>query len=161
MRTIAQIIVMLLVVSILVASLACAIRPQQQIPSLQVQALSGIESTTTTLTATGDAGAATGTATTVGMVGLLLDVYINYGTVSDTTDITLTYSSPSYSGNILAVSNANTDALFVPRTPVVNASNSAYTDGYDHWTLNGTVGLACSNSTSGTVAVVTIRYLRP
>ena len=81
-----------------------------------------------TVTTTGGAGVATGTATSDNpIIGELVGIYLDYVSQPGTCDVTVaTAGTPSTT--ILTVTNGNTDGWFYPRHGVVNASNSAITD---------------------------------
>ena len=114
------------------------------------------------VTTTGSAGSASGSATSEAMHGFLLDVYLNYHASAPgaTTDVVLAHVDPTM-GNILTVSDNATDGRYVPRETVQTiAGATSDPDGYDRIALNGkvTVSVAQSDALTGAV-VATIRWL--
>lgn len=107
------------------------------------------------VTTTGSAGSATGSATTETLLGELVDVYLDYNGAPATTDVTIAYAQ---GGNILAVSNTNTDARIAPRQKVVDNTNTAITDGHQAFYLNSplTISVAQADALAPAVTV----YLR-
>lgn len=87
------------------------------------------------VTTAGSAGSATGSSSTPSLMGKLLAIYLDFhaSAPAGTTDTTVSYAK--YGGNILAVSNSATDALFHPRSAPVNNANSAITNAFDYFPL--------------------------
>lgn len=119
-----------------------------------------IETKSVAITTTGSAGSATGSGTILNAEGLLLDVFIDYnGSAPATTDVTLWYSQM---GDILIVSNNNTDALLAARQTVVDKNNASISGGNGLYALDGqilyvSVG-GCDALTNA--VILTIRYLK-
>ena len=112
------------------------------------------------VTTTGDAGSATGSANSPVLNGELMSIYLDYhaSAPGGTTDVTVTYATRG--GNVLAVSNSATDALFHPRAAAVSNANAAITNAHDRFPLNDrlTVSVAQSNAlTDCVVAYITYR----
>lgn len=139
---------------------ACLGEPQQ--PAVTVaSAAEVLRVETVALTATGDAGAATGTMTTTNaLTGELAWLYIDYtASISDTTDITLSYTSP-LGGQVFAKTDSVTDAMWYPMaSPVTNAA-AAITDGHVPFVLSGKLQIDVGQSTSGTVGSLLVAYWR-
>lgn len=121
-----------------------------------------IRSQTVSVTTTGSAGSATGSATSDVMHGFLLDVYLNFHASAPgaTTDTTIAHVDPAM-GNVLALTNTATDARYVPRETVhTTAGAVSDPDGYDRIALNGKVTVSVAGSDALTDCVVaTIRWL--
>jgi hypothetical protein len=113
------------------------------------------------VTTTGDAGSATGSGNTGVMSGFLLDIHLDFhASAPASTDVTIAFAERG--GNVLAVANANTDALYTPRVKPVDNANSAITDAHDKFPLNGRLSVAVAGSNALTDAVTAyIRYVRP
>jgi hypothetical protein len=112
------------------------------------------------VTTTGSAGSASGSATTAALEGLLLDIYLDYdASAPATTDVTIAYADRA--SNILVVSDNATDGLYAPRVKPVDNANAAITNAFDYFPLNGrlTVSVAQSNALAPCVTAY-IRYLR-
>lgn len=120
-----------------------------------------IEQEVVTVTTTGSAGSASGSATSGVMSGFLLDVYLDFhASAPATTDTTIAYAQPAL-GNVLVVSNSATDALIAPRVKPVDNANTAITNAFDRFPLNGTLTFSLAQCDALTGALVaTIRYLR-
>ena len=119
-----------------------------------------IASVDVTVTTAGGAGVATGTTDSVSISGFLLDVYLNYHTSAPaTTDVTISYATPA-GGNILVVTDVNTDVLKTPRVKPVDNAGTAITNAHDRFPLNGTLTVAVAGCDALTGALVaTIRYM--
>ena len=64
-------------------------------------------------------------------------------------------------GNVLVVSNANTDALFHPRAKPVDNANVAITNAHDRFACHQKLNVAVAQADALTDAVTAyIRYLR-
>lgn len=110
-----------------------------------------------TVNTTGSAGSATGSADSGLLPGELLDVYLDYNALAPaTTDVTIAFKGRG--GNILAVSNANTDSLFAPRIKPVDNAGAAITDAYDRFALYDKVTVTVGDCDQLTGAVTA--YLR-
>lgn len=114
------------------------------------------------VTTTGSAGSASGNASSAVCHGLLLDVYLEFhASAPNTTDVTITHENPTR-GNLLAVSNVNTSALFAPRVKPVDNANVAITNAHDKFPLMGNVKISVAQCNALTDAVVAhVRYLKP
>jgi hypothetical protein len=112
---------------------------------------------TVTLTATGSAGAATGTGITDSFIrGRLLAIHVDYGAGGvSTTDITFTLASPALT--LLTLTDANTDAWYYPAIELTGATGSGFTV-YDRTPISGQLSIAAAGSNAGTVAVITFWY---
>jgi len=110
---------------------------------------------------TGAAGSALGQADSPVLHGFLLDIFLDYhaSAPAGTTDVTISFKNRG--GNVLAVANAATDALFTPRVKPVDNANAAITNAHDRFPLNGPLTVAVAQCDQLTDAVVAyIRYLR-
>lgn len=120
-----------------------------------------IKSTTVSVTTTGVAGSATGSAVSEYLYGYLLDVYLNYhASAPATTDVTLAHTNPTL-GNIFVKSNNATDIMIVPRATAQGATAADITNSFVHHNLAGTVTVSVAQSDALTdCVVVTIRWLK-
>lgn len=121
--------------------------------------MSEIAISTISITTTGADGSATGSDTSIPIMGFLLDVYINYhASAPATTDVTI---SDSVFGNLIVKSNNATDIWLAPRKQTQDAA-AADTGMYDLIPLNSalTISIAGSNALAD-CAVVTLRWLTP
>ena len=121
--------------------------------------MSEIASQQVSINTTGEAGSATGSGTTIPIIGFLLDVYLNYDAAAPaTTDVTI--SDPVF-GNIVVKSDNNTDCKLAPREPVCDAA-AADAGLYDLVPINSalTVSVAQADELDRCV-VVTIRWITP
>lgn len=113
------------------------------------------------VTTTGSAGSASGSTNSNPLNGQLMAIYLDFHASAPgaTTDTTIAYAARG--GNILAVSNSATDAMFHPRAAPVNNANTAITNAHDRFPLCGelTVSIAQSNALTDCV-VAYIWYLR-
>lgn len=82
------------------------------------------------VTTTGSAGSATGTATiNVTKWGYLEWIYLDFhASAPNTTDTTIAHGGTPPGGNILVVSNSKTDAIYYPRAGAVDAAGAAITN---------------------------------
>lgn len=111
------------------------------------------------ITTTGSAGSATGSGTTIPINGFLLDVYIDYhASCPNTADVSI---SDAVFGNVLVVSNNNTDAWYAPRKATCDPAAAA-TGLYDLIPLNGalTINVAQADALTN-CAVVHVRWMTP
>lgn len=117
-----------------------------------------IRTFTLTVTTTGGAGAAVGSAVTTESVdGFLLDMYVNYhASAPGTTDIIVKQTDRTE--NLYAKANSVTDVHVAPRMSTVTTAAAAITDSHDLIPINGTItaSLAESDALTGAV-VVTVR----
>ncbi len=94
------------------------------------------------------------------IMGEIIDVYIDYGsTMSTTTDITLTYSSPFAMGQILEVLNNVADGVYMPRATAVTSANVALAS-YWPFYCNGSLLLSVGGTLSGTSATAYVRFIK-
>lgn len=118
-----------------------------------------IRSVQVTVTTTGSAGAATGSAT-VGFVGSILSIFLNHhASAAATTDTTIAYTTVG--GNILAVTDSNTDATYYPRAGAVDNTGSAITNSFVPYVLDGTQTITVSSAQNDALTaalVATIVY---
>ncbi len=119
-----------------------------------------IQTKTVTITTTGGAGAATGSAVFENCYGFLLDMYNNWHASAPATSVaTLTYTDPSL-GTIIACPATATDTIYAPRKEICTAAGAA-TGAYDYYPLNGSLTMTVTLSDALTGALVcTIRYLQ-
>lgn len=82
-----------------------------------------------TITTTGSAGTATGSAVTPTLYGFLEMVRIDYNAMPVTTDITISEVG-GLNRTLLTISNSNTDAVYYPRSVVHDAAGVAIVGGY-------------------------------
>ena len=119
--------------------------------------MSEIAIETVSITTTGEAGAATGSGTTIPINGFLLDVYLNFhASAPVTTDVTI---SDATFGNIVVNSDSATDVWLAPRKATCDAAAAA-TALYDMIPLSGplTISVAGADALTGCV-VVTVRFM--
>lgn len=120
-----------------------------------------IEAKQVYVTTTGSAGSATGTGTAKDMIGFLLDVHIDYhASAPATTDVTIYYMTRG--GDIVIVSNSNTDALIAPRQKPVDNANATIVGANSMYPLDGQdIGVNVGGCDALTNAVIiTLRYLK-
>jgi len=111
-----------------------------------------------TVTTTGGAGAATGSAVTSQRIeGYLLDVYLDYhASAPNTTDVTCKQTDRSDS--FLVVTNSATDKRYTPRVQVCDAAGADIVGGHDLYWINGTITVSVAESNALTGAcVATVR----
>jgi hypothetical protein len=120
--------------------------------------MSEIAIETISITTTGGAGAATGSGTTIPIMGFLLDVYLNYhASAPATTDVTM---SDAVFGNIVVNTNSNTDAWLAPRKATCDAAAAA-TGLYDLVPLNGPLTISVAQADALTNCLVaTVRFMK-
>lgn len=109
------------------------------------------------ITASGSAGAATGSASTDRELhGYVYAVHLDFTSgISSTTDITVTQASPSLT--ILDLSNYYTDTWYYPVVQQTDSSGSG-TSTYEKILVQDAVDIGVTQSTSGTVGTVTIYW---
>lgn len=112
------------------------------------------------VTTTGSAGSATGSGDSELLHGHLLDVYLDYnGSAPATTDVTIAYKTRG--GNVLVVSNNNTDGMYHPRAKPVDSANAAITNAHDRFALNDKLTVSVAQADALTACVTAyIRYER-
>jgi hypothetical protein len=111
------------------------------------------------ITTTGAAGNASGSGTTIPIMGFLLDVYLDYNAAAPaTTDVTI--SDPTF-GNALVKSNNATDGWYAPRKQTCDPA-AADTGLYDLIPLSGPLTIAVAQADALTDCVVaTVRWMTP
>lgn len=121
--------------------------------------MSRIEHQKVNVTTTGAAGAATGSADSVIINGLLLDIFLDYhASAPATTDVTI--SDPVF-GNLVVKSNNATDCKLVPREQVCDGL-AVDTGLYDLIPINGKLTVSVAQADALTDCVVaTIRWMTP
>lgn len=94
------------------------------------------------------------------MNGFLLVVYLDFhASAPATTDTTIAYAERG--GNVLAVSNSATDAVFAPRQGLVDNTNTAITGGNAPFPLAGRLTVSLAQCDALTDAVTAwFYYLR-
>lgn len=114
-----------------------------------------IREITLTVTTTGVAGSATGSAATTELFeGFFLEAYLNYhATAPATTDLTIKQTGAVE--DILVVANNATDGLYAPRRSIVTPAAAAITNGHGLIPIAGglTVSLAQCDALTGAVVV--------
>jgi hypothetical protein len=119
-----------------------------------------IEIETFTITTTGNAGSATGTATSKLLYGRLLDVHIAYHASAPVTTV-VDVSTSVRATHLLTAPASKTTTLFTPRVAICDlAGASPTTKIFDLCTLNTPVVVtvtACNALTDA--VVVTLRYM--
>lgn len=116
-----------------------------------------IREITLTVTTTGAAGSATGSAVSDYYEGYFLEAYLNYhASTPATADLTIKQTGAS--DNILVVTDSTTDALYAPRRSIVTPAAAAITNGHGLIPFAGTItaSLAQGDALTG-ACVVTIR----
>jgi hypothetical protein len=121
--------------------------------------MSEIAIETVKITTAGGAGAATGSGTTIPIIGFLLDMYIDYDAAAPaTTDVTI--SDPVF-GNILVKSDNATDVWLAPRKQTCDPA-AADTGSYDLIPINSALTIAVAQADAITDCVsVTVRWMTP
>jgi len=117
-----------------------------------------VKSYALTVTTTGVAGSATGSAVTSERIeGYLLDVYLNYhASAPATTDVTCKQTDRSDS--FLVVTDNLTDGRYTPRVQVCDAAGAAVAGVYDLYWINGTITVSLAQADALTGAcVATVR----
>jgi len=111
---------------------------------------------TITLAGTGTAGAVTASGSTGNPIrGHLFAVHMDYAaTISDTTDLTLTLSSPTLT--LLALTDYYTDTWYYPAAQQTGSDGAAISGTYDRLPMNGYLDVAVAETISGTIATVTV-----
>jgi len=114
---------------------------------------------TLTITTTGGAGAAVGSASSIPINGFLLDVFLDYNAAAPaTTDVTI---SDSVFGNLVVKSNNATDIWLAPRKQTCDQA-AADSGLYDLIPLNSALTISVAEADALAPCVtVTIRWLTP
>lgn len=112
------------------------------------------------VTTTGTAGAATGSTTSELIRGAILDIFLDFhASAPATSDTTIAFATRG--GNVLAVANSATDALFAPRIKPVDSANVAITNAHDYFYINGSLTVSVAQSDALAPAVTAyVRVLR-
>ena len=121
--------------------------------------MSAIAYETIKVSTTGSAGAASGSEETVPIQGFLLDVYLEYNaSAPNTTDVTI---SDPVLGDLLVISDNNTDGKYAPREPNCDAAGAA--NGlFDLIPINSALTIAVAQADAiPNCVVVTLRYMTP
>jgi hypothetical protein len=120
--------------------------------------MSEIAIETVSITTSGSAGSATGSGTTIPIMGFLLDVYLNFhASAPATTDVTI---SDAVFGNIVVNSNSATDVWLAPRKATCDVS-AASTGLYDLVPLNGALTISVAQADALTNCLVaTVRFMK-
>ena len=107
---------------------------------------------------TGGAGASAGSTVSTPMTGELLDIYLNFGQASATTDTTITEST---FGVVMVLTDSCTDGRYAPRMAVHTAAAAAITDGFDRYPLkDSTLTFALAEANDAALALTaTIRWV--
>lgn len=113
-----------------------------------------------TVTTTGSAGSAVGSARVELPQGILIDIGLNFSaSAPNTTDTTIAFEDTRL-GNILVVSNSSTDAIYHPSTAVHDAAGSAVAGATAAVVVGGYVTLALAQCDALAAALVaTFRVL--
>lgn len=106
-----------------------------------------------TVTTTGSAGSATGSADSEVIQGHIENVVLDFhASTPATADVTIAYKTRG--GNILVTSNSATDVTLHPRAKCVDNANAAITDSYDRFAINDKVNVSVAQGDALTGAVV-------
>ena len=111
-----------------------------------------------TVVTAGDAGSAVGSSTSTAITGELLDIYLNFGQASATTDTTI---SESTFGTIMVLTDSCTDGRYAPRMAVHTAAAAAITDGFDRYPLKDSIlTISCAQANAAALGLIaTIRWV--
>ena len=140
-------------VAILVIAAIAILTPDADIaPRASVAGWMGEESVT--VSATGGAGAATGSgSSTIAVRGHLMAIHLDFtASISTTTDTAITLASPSLA--VLTITDSATDAWYYPVVTQTIYSGGTIAD-WDALPVNGPLDIAVSDTTTGTVVIVT------
>lgn len=121
----------------------------------------GVSTVTLAVTTTGSSGSATGTAVSPAINGFLLDLYFDFhASAPATTDVTVSYTTPA-DGNIIVLTNTNTDVLHMPRKQASDNAGAAISGVYDCYPVDGTLTVSVAGCDALTAAVtVRARYYK-
>lgn len=112
------------------------------------------QTVSTTVTTTGSAGAATGSATLALPQGWIEWIYFDFhASTPATTDTTIAYADTPPGGNILVITNSATDVLKFPRAGCVTAANAAITDSHTRFPAGEPVTISLAESDALATAV--------
>jgi hypothetical protein len=111
------------------------------------------------ITTTGSAGTASGSGATIPINGFLLDVYIDYhASCPATADVSI---ADAVFGNVLVVSNNNSDGWYAPRKATCDPAAAA-TGLYDLIPLNGSLSITVAQADAlSDCVVVHVRWMTP
>ena len=111
------------------------------------------------ITTTGSAGSATGSGVSGLIQGFILDIYVDYdGSAPATTDLTIAYTTVG--GNILVLTNINTDGLYLPRAKPVDNAGAAIATANDWFAVADTIAVSVAQGDALDPCVtVHIKYL--
>lgn len=114
--------------------------------------MSEIRTAIVSVTTTGAAGSASGTADSEPINGRIEHIFLDFhASAPATTDVTIAYKNKG--GNILATVNTVTDAMFTPRAKCVDNANAAITDSHTRFSLADSVSVTLAQSDALTAAV--------
>lgn len=115
-----------------------------------------VRSSSFTVTATGDAGSAEGSQSSDGTLsGHIYAIHLDYApTLSDTTDLTLSLSSPSWT--LLTLTDNVTDGWYYPSVQQTGNTGSVVSGAYDRAPFVGRMTAAIAQSTATDVVTVTV-----
>ena len=106
----------------------------------------------TKITTTGADGAAVGTGVISGLTGYLTDIYIDYhASAPSSIDVTVAYADRG--GDILVVSNNNTDGMYCPRKQNCNSAGAAISGDYDRYVIDGNLNISIAQADALTACV--------
>lgn len=111
------------------------------------------------VTTTGGDGAATGSGISGELVGYLESIFIDYhASAPATTDVTIAFTTRG--GNIVVVTDSNTDVLLAPVKQACDAAAAAISGAYLYHLLNQPLTITVAGCNALTAAVtVYIRYI--
>lgn len=117
-----------------------------------------VKSSSFTVTATGAAGAAVGSQSSDGTIaGHIYAVHVDYApSISDTTDLVLSLSSPSLT--VMTLSNNITDGWYYPSAQQTGNTGSGVSGAYDRLPFVGRMTATVAESTATDVVTVTVWY---
>lgn len=110
------------------------------------------------ITTTGSAGSATGSADTPAVNGFYLGAYLNFhASAPATTDTTIAGVNPTV-GNIQVLTDTNSDAYYSSTIAAKTAAGAAVTNGFVHQPISGTVRVSLAQCDALTDALVADLY---
>ena len=112
------------------------------------------------VTTTGGAGVSAGSGTSHELFGYLESIYVDYhASAPATTDVTIAFATRG--GNILVLTNTNTDGLYCPVKQACDAAGAAVAGAYLNHVLNQPISVSVAQCDDLTDAVVVyIRYAK-
>jgi hypothetical protein len=146
---------LIVIAIVLMVTLACA--PTEEPVARSSEDVVWLRKESVAVTATGSAGAATGSANTDRELhGYIYAMHLDFTAgISTTTDITLTQASPSLT--ILQLNNYYTDTWFYPAVQQTDSSGAG-TSTYEKTLVQDAVDISVSQTISGAVGTVTIYW---